>query len=135
MKIRQDFVTNSSSTSFLISLHGEFTQENFLKGLRLNPDFLLHPMFEEMFEIVDRCKQDTDELMKSYSLESVEDFLDRMSFNEETIEIFNSYLAEKWKIYSGYFSDDCSPLEQYLCFSDFLVHNEDIFFATTSRGM
>ena len=43
MKIRLDFVTNSSSSSFIIGIKGELTKENLLKYLGVVED---SPLFE-----------------------------------------------------------------------------------------
>ena len=41
MKIKNDFVTNSSSTSYLLSLKDSFSKESFLKAIGVEQESLL----------------------------------------------------------------------------------------------
>ena len=47
MKIRNGFVTNSSSTSFILSMKEEFTEENFISALGAEGDSPLNKIFED----------------------------------------------------------------------------------------
>ena len=49
MKIKTDFVTNSSSTCFVVMSKGDFTLEKFMVSLGLTEDSPFRDVFEELF--------------------------------------------------------------------------------------
>jgi hypothetical protein len=52
MKIRQGFVSNSSSSSFIVILNDQLSKENFLKALLLEPN---SPLYENYGKLFDYC--------------------------------------------------------------------------------
>ena len=73
MKIRLDFVTNSSSSSFIIGIKGELTEENLLKYLGVEKS---GPLFEF-------AKSLAYLIVKKAKPKSIEDVKDDYCFYEE----------------------------------------------------
>ena len=131
MKIKQDFVTNSSSTSFIISMKDEFSKEHFLRGIGLEGLSPISSIFEDLYEAVEQNKQDIEEYIKesraTYS--SVAEFLQKESYDEETVKIVEKLLAEKRKVYYGKLSSDGnSAAEVYFCMESFLICEDNLYF-------
>jgi hypothetical protein len=128
MKIRQGFVTNSSSTSFLISLKGEFTKENFYKALDLDKVPWVKELFYGLFGLVIRGK-DIVEQMKDDNEDNLRFFL--REFNDEAVKRVKKLLDQGRTVYIGIFEDGgggASDFETFFCTQSFLVDNNKIYF-------
>lgn len=52
MKVRQGFVSNSSSSSFIVAVKGEFTRENLLRLFGINNGCLAMIMFNPLLDVI-----------------------------------------------------------------------------------
>jgi hypothetical protein len=133
MKIRQGFVTNSSSTSFIISMKEDFTVDNFLKALGMEKNSILAPLVKDMFELINMNKRDLD--LSLFVQDGSNEILDEeMLFTgigghdvydiSQIIQLFK----RGWKVYHGFFDSDSSPMESFLCSYGMLINTDDIYF-------
>ncbi|MDR1084097.1 MAG: hypothetical protein LBP22_04380 [Deltaproteobacteria bacterium] len=130
MKIRQDFVSNSSSTSFVIALKGEFTKDNFFKAMGISNKMLFPSLFEEMFKVINRKKQTVKKFLADSHYDTFDDFMDSNEFTDKEIAFIKQCQKDKWHVFIGEFENQCYDfmLEWYLCYTSFIVMGDDIFF-------
>ena len=65
MKYRNGFVTNSSSTSFIISIKSEFSKESFMSGIGADGESPMNVIFEDLFDAIDMNKQPIQDAAKN----------------------------------------------------------------------
>lgn len=130
MKIRKGFVTNSSSTSFIISLKEEFSMENFMMAIGANGNSPMNKIFEDLFQAIDDDKQNIFEVANEYQEGiSVGEFLQKKGFNQDTVKKVEVLLQDGRKVYYGRLrSDGETPSEIFFCCDSFVLCEENIYF-------
>lgn len=131
MKIRKGFVTNSSSTSFLISLKEDWRKDSFMSAVGANSDSPMNRIFEDLFESIDYRKKDIRCVVEEqYNKDlTVSKFLENDGFDQETVEMVEKLIADGRIVYYGSMhsdSENCS--ETYFCCRSFVVCENDIYF-------
>ena len=136
MKIRNGFVTNSSATSFIISLKDKWDEKNFLNSLGATGESPMNKLFIDLFETVNDKKEDLLSAVHNCGEQkTVEEFLTEKGFGNETIAEVRSLLDKGRKVYFGYLSSDASTsVEVYFCCESFYENNANIYFNGNISG-
>jgi len=114
VKIRSDFVTNSSSTSFVIVSKGEFTKELFFKLVGLQENSPLIPVFEKLFFLFKE---------KMAVLDNSNLFAD----NVELKRIIDESLKTGKMVSHGKLSSEDDRLESFFCTDSFEMKNDVLY--------
>lgn len=137
MKIRNGFVTNSSSTSFLISLKKDWKKESFMSAIGAMGKSPMNKIFDELFESIDDQKEEIHRAMEEMgeSQLSVSEFLSRRGFDAETIEVVEKLITNGRTVYYGeLYSDAEKCSEVYFCSRSFVISENDIYFNGSIGG-
>lgn len=121
MKIRMDFVTNSSSSSFILGVKDELTKEKILNMMKVPEDSLLRGLADEFASIIysNSSKFKLDEILEDYGCEDISELPDmykKIIGNDEFI------------FYEGAVSDEISSIYSTLCHMDFDYEDENFIF-------
>ncbi|MDE6003935.1 MAG: hypothetical protein K2G88_00930 [Oscillospiraceae bacterium] len=131
MKLRQDFITNSSSTSFIISLKDEWNENNFFKTLGVLDDSALRNIFADLYKTINYDKEEINTYMKKYypEMSTVEEFLSFCNYSNDVIEKVSQLIKEGRIVYYGKLSsNNGESVEAFFCMESFLICEDDIYF-------
>lgn len=128
MKLRSGFISNSSSSSFIITSKEPLTVEYLIKMSKIDENFPLYKFIVNVFEVIVDCSMElktVDDLLKNYCYSTVEELIeDRCLGKQEAINFFE----KKHHLYTGSFSSEDRSLEAGLCETDFDINTEDFYF-------
>jgi hypothetical protein len=121
MKIRQGFVSNSSSSSFIFVLKKEIDLKEKIKQLlKLPEDSPFSSITKDIADIVVENSEPTD--IKEY----IEDYF---YDTDEYPEYCGKVMAKEWELFTGSFSDEEGDLSAFLCnYFKIDYEDEDIIF-------
>jgi len=136
MKIKFDFVTNSSSTCFVLISEGDFNFKKFMNSVGVEDKSIFSDIYKNLFNAL------------KDNLEPVRQFVggDRWNksgdFNKFIIEIFSQETLEKIieaekagkVVYAGRLHSDNDSIECFFCTDAFIIDTEDLFIDATNDG-
>jgi hypothetical protein len=129
MKIRAGFVTNSSSTSFLIIAKEEFSVESLLKLMGIREDSPLIDISEQLYEDI-MSNVDVKVEMSTVAAEADIEGLFRQGRRDLSPHMIDRLRAMKGKRVTAYFgrlSSESNPIETFFCTDSFEEENDQLY--------
>jgi hypothetical protein len=129
MKIRAGFVSNSSSTSFLIISKGAFSREQLLRLMGVDAKSPMHDLFDQLYdefingvdEEVDLAEVQGSAHWKHLMGPRAERLSDRM------LEKLEDYRKKGWTAYYGHLDSESNSVQTFFCIDSFEEENDEIY--------
>jgi len=131
MKIRKGFISNSSSSSFVITSKEELNEDNLLENSGIKESFIFYDLFKDVIQsICSNAKElKTEEDFYKYygkydSLQKLIEYYD----DGDLEKAVKNFTEKNHHLYVGGFASDSDGLEAGLCEVRFNVDKEDFLF-------
>lgn len=124
MKIKMDFVSNSSSTSFVYIAQDMLSKEDFLRAAGVEPASPVSSLFEDMFR---QLKSSIQRGEKLGSVEEIDALEGGHSFTPEVLARMRAALKRGLTVTTGTFSSEECLAESVLCMEIFEIESDGFY--------
>ena len=129
MRLRSGFVSNSSSTSFLIISKGAFTKKKFQRLMGVKKNSPLLPLFEQLYnDMIEGTNVELD-LGTIKGNAYWKSLLGRRanSLSERMIEKLDACRKKGWHAYYGRLDSESNPVQTFFCMDSFEEENDEVY--------
>lgn len=125
MKLKLDFVSNSSSTSFVYIADEELNEEDFLKAVGVDGDGPVGDLFRDMYSELSAALLDYGKEIKTK--EAAEQLADTHEFTPEVIEKMKAAIEQGRSVITSTLSSDGPLAESLLCMAIFEIESDRFY--------
>lgn len=137
MKIKTDFVTNSSSTCFVVMTKGELTLPQFIKAVGISPDSAFKDIYEDLFNQIKSDLEPIDSFVGGDKWNetgvSTDTYIKRV-FSEQSYRRLKEAQENGYDVYMGRLHSDVDEIQTYFCTSCFVIEGDKLIFDATNDG-
>lgn len=133
MKIKTDFVTNSSSTSFVVMTKGELTLHSFLKSVGVSQESMFLGLFVKLFYLFKNNLNSLEYTARKYGCFSVEEYIEKY-FCKDTQARIHQAQEKGFEIYVGELHSDNDQIETLFCCDAFVIEDDKLIIDATEDG-
>ena len=137
MKIKTSFVTNSSSTCFVLFRKKDCSLPEFIKEIGMDEGSPFQDVFEKLFHLfmdsskVYDARQFVEEHRWHKGGETFEEFILRL-FSQKTLDKLLQAEKDGYKIFMGDLYSDEDVIECFFCTSSFIIDTPNLFVDATN---
>lgn len=124
MKLKLDFISNSSSTSFVYISRGELSKEAFFEAAGVDLDSPVADIFAQMHAELESALADGDNLLTK---QDIDEYAADVTLMPDVIEKMHAALAEGKNVVKASLDSDGELAESLLCVEIFEIESDEFF--------